>query len=115
MTDEELKEKAEKYFDNIGKECGYDKEFEETGKRHYWIGLDIKKAYIAGAKENDNEVIWHNLQKNPEDLPSDNRTVLDEAGDRFYYFRGHFYYESDSRFDCQPIAWCEIPTYEDKE
>ena len=69
-----------------------------------------KKAYIAGAKENG--VVWHKVTDG--DLPKESRTVLDEAGDRFYYFRGHFYYESDSRFDCQPIAWCEIPTYEEE-
>lgn len=73
--------------------------------------LEKMQDYLAGLKAGRQK--WHKVADG--DLPDDNRTVLDEAGDRFYYFRGHFYYESDSRYDCQPIAWCEIPQYINEE
>lgn len=76
----------------------------EEGQSDY---AALKQAYLAGLEAGRPK--WHKVADG--DLPDDNRTVLDEAGDRFYYFRGHFYYESDSRFDCQPIAWCELPQY----
>lgn len=70
------------------------------------------QAFLAGLKTGKDTNVstkWHKVADG--DLPEESRTVLDEAGDRFYYFRGHFYYDSDSRFDCSPIAWCEIPKY----
>ena len=70
-----------------------------------------KHSCVTDTKENG--VVWHDLRKNPNDLPKESYTVLDEAGDRFYYFRGRFHYESDSRFDCKPVAWCEIPRFEE--
>lgn len=73
--------------------------------------LEKIQDYLAGLEAGRPK--WHKVADG--DLPDDNRTVLDEEGDRFYYFRGHFYYENDSRFDCQPIAWCEVPQYINEE
>jgi len=86
MTDEEM---ADKYVI-------------DTGNNDCTI-----EAFLAGLKAGRPK--WHKVADG--DLPNDNRTVFDEAGDRFYYFRGHFYYENDSIFDRQPIAWCDIPKY----
>lgn len=100
---EEILNKAHDYARN---------NIERTEEGGYDIIEEMRfvNAYLAGAK--DNVPQWHKVADG--DLPEDNRVVLDEAGDRFYYFRGHFYYENDSRFDCQPIAWCEIPTYSEE-
>lgn len=45
MTDEEM---AEEYFKSVCED--YNEELERTGKRHYWVGFDIKNAYLAGLK-----------------------------------------------------------------
>jgi len=71
----------------------------------------IQKAYLAGL--NANRPKWHDLRENPNDLPKESETVQDENGERFYYFRGHFYYFNDSISDHKPIAWCEIPEFEE--
>ena len=61
---------------------------------------------------------WHDLRKDPNDLPKYNSTVLDENGDKIEYI-GHGkwevyseYYERYIEVD-PPIAWCEVPTFEE--
>ena len=54
MTKEELKQEAEEYFKSI---CGdYNEEYERTGKRHYWVGYDIKDAYLASAEPREKRI-----------------------------------------------------------
>ena len=54
MTKEELKQEAEEYFKSI---CGdYNEEYERTGKRHYWVGFDIKNAYLASAEPREKRI-----------------------------------------------------------
>ena len=54
MTEEELEKEAEKYFKSI---CGdYNEEYERTGKRHYWVGFDIKNAFLAGAEPREKRI-----------------------------------------------------------
>lgn len=109
MTNEELEKKAEESFNNkLQKDVCYCTYNEEK---------IYKDGYIAGAKENGIE--WHDLRKNPNDLPKrdgeyltnigvlvfdsslDNRwcTLLCEACD--------FYEEVID----EVIAWCEIPSW----
>ena len=45
MTDEQM---AEKYFKSVCKD--YNEEKERTGVRHYWVGFDLKNAFLAGLK-----------------------------------------------------------------
>ena len=54
MTKEELEKEAEKYFKSICKD--YNEELERTGKRHYWVGFDIKDGYIAGAEPREKRI-----------------------------------------------------------
>lgn len=61
---------------------------------------------------------WHNLQKNPKDLPEPYSTVLDENADKITYCGGDVwtvysdYYERD--IDAEPPkVWCEIPKFEE--
>ena len=62
---------------------------------------------------------WHNLRKDPNDLPLVYSTVLDENGDKVEYIEyGKWqayseYYERYYEVD-PPIAWCEIPKFEEK-
>lgn len=54
MTKEELKQEAEEYFKSI---CGdYNEEYERTEKRHYWVGYDIKDAYLASAEPREKRI-----------------------------------------------------------
>ena len=68
MTDEEIQKEAEKFglafYDCV--------EYQED------VADALEQAYIAGAKENG--VVWHDLRKNPDDLPKDIREVLDQNG-----------------------------------
>ena len=99
-----------------------------TAKRHYLAGIEAGKsqaetdlavvAYMQGAEQYKTK--WHNLQKNPKDLPEPHSTVLDENGNKITYRGGDVwtvyseYYEKD--IDAEPPkAWCEVPTFTDKE
>lgn len=108
MTDRKLEEKATKYAVKVCK----------TSENVKFFGKIIKRTYIEAVKENckncKTSIVWHNIKKNPEDLPNDSHTVLDENGELFYYFRGQFYYLSDSLFNHKPSAWCEVPEYTEK-
>lgn len=96
-----------------------------TAKRHYLAGVEAGKsqaetdlaivAYMQGGERYKTK--WHNLQKNPKDLPEPYSTVLDENGDKVEYIEyGKWqayseYYERYYEVD-PPIAWCEIPKFE---
>ena len=97
-----------------------------TAKGHYLAGLEAGKgmaetdlatiAYMHGAERY--KMKWHSLQKNPKDLPEPHSTVLDECGDKITYRGGDMwtvyseYYEEG--IDAEPpIAWCEVPTFEE--
>ena len=82
------------------------------------------KGYIAGATENG--IQWHDLRKDPNDLPKEfdvnkNRwemekritkhIVQNEYGERVCCFGGTWYYEEGD--EAHPIAWCEIPTFKE--
>ena len=73
-------------------------------------------AYMQGAERY--KLKWHDLQKNPKDLPEPHSTVLDECGDKITYRGGDMwtvyseYYEKG--IDAEPPkAWCEVPTFEE--
>lgn len=68
-----------------------------------------KRAYLAGLKAGRPE--WHDLRKDPNDLPKRVCYVLNQAGTVTAY-------QPDRGFlglgGIRVIAWCEIPTF-DKE
>ena len=110
-----LEEKAEKYA--------------RKTKKVDWEGFDVdkearKEGYIAGATENG--IIWHDLRKNPDDLPDSNRTVFAVArvgGNRQYPYLAQYWKGSKVEWCCwmnnmqrelvEPDAWCEIPEFEE--
>ena len=97
-----------------------------TAKRHYLAGIDAGKsqaetdlaiiAYMQGAERY--KMKWHDLRKNPKDLPEPHTTVLDEAGDKLTYRGGDMwtvyseYYEKDIDSE-PPKAWCEVPIFKE--
>ena len=128
MTDEE---KAEEYYYkaypttlSIG---------EEERKKKV---MDIFLAGLKAGRETEREYVknnaftsmkeqgvfpfgkWHDLRKNPKDLPEPHSTVLDENGDKITYRGGDTwtvyseYYEKG--IDAEPPkAWCEVPKFEE--
>lgn len=112
MTDEEM---AEKYFKGVCKD--YNEEKERTGEYHYWVGFDIKNAYLAGFKAGRSK--WHDLRKANDDLPLNTDPVLCLGSTGFIVCK----YISGSWVDNQTIKlvpkyidiykWCEIEDIEE--
>lgn len=109
MTDEEMADKWVKehteIIDNEELEMEYIKE------------PDPKQAFLAGLKAGRPQ--WHDLEKDPTDLPKDNHDVWCKALDHY----GEGWYDKDTNtwtliyrgYHLHCIeAWCEIPTF-DKE
>ena len=72
--DETLKQKAEEsYKTNI-----VDKNILDRNIASVYI-----RGYLAGAIENG--IQWHDLRKDPNDLPKDTYDVLDQAGYKVHY------------------------------
>lgn len=124
MTEKEI---AEKSF--LSHELAYKV---NTDRRSYEDG------FIAGFKAGGLQ--WHDLRENPNDLPNEFDTirkafgsfpavvsphiVLNQDGERVYCRRNpenkqqawYWAYASDDLgFAPNPIAWCEIPKYEEKK
>ena len=78
----------------------------------------IEKAYIAGSKGQ-----WHDLRKNPADLPDlQNKTyskvVITDKGSIAYYDYGDgFWYDFQDDYEImsETTAWCYFPSFEETE
>lgn len=99
MTDEELEDKATAWI----RSQGWSEE--NLPSDEY---LQMRTAYVAGAKENG--VVWHDLWKDPNDLPNGDRDVLNQVGmaTRYDSNRGFLGFDGIG-----VIAWCEIPKFEE--
>lgn len=99
-------ERAEKY----AKE---NKKIIQCSCHNYDSEKDLEEAYLAGLKAARQEM-WHDLRKNPNDLPED--CVINQDGKRVFYDIIHKVWRNDDadEYICDdPIAWCEIPTFEE--
>ena len=115
MTEAELKQKAEVY---VRETLMLNEELDPTFKA-------MADAYIAGygeAKDINVRTKWHDLRKNPKDLPV--RKCLDEEGNIVSLFHnswdgGDIWYVYDfhekewQQMGEAPVAWCEIPRFEE--
>ena len=106
MTDEEM---AEEYTakNGFGSDC--------NNLTSYDANKEIEQAFLAGLKAGRPQ--WHDLRKDPNDLPKDTVSVLISRGtprtSRARYNGKWYGYYSDDEIE-DVIAWCEIPTF-DKE
>ena len=111
MTDEEM---AGEYAGNIsGLDINTTIMVAENKTDAYRLG--IYEGFLAGLKAGRPQ--WHDLRKDPNDLPKDNNEVLVYMWDSYYigYFNlDSWHFENFSEGKEQADAWCEIPTY-DKE
>ena len=74
---------------------------------------EIEKAVLYGLTEGRKEK-WHDLRKNPNDLPED--CAINQDGKRVLYDHINKVWRNDDadEYICDdPIAWCEIPTFEE--
>jgi hypothetical protein len=94
-------------------------EYAEEHKEVDWEGFDknkeeLKQAFLAGLKAGRPQ--WHDLRKNPNNLPDDTYDVLDQAGYKVHYnFFQNVWVNEKDEIDEHVIAWCEIPKFTDKE
>ena len=87
---------------------------EECAKKSFCVAhthedeLIFKNGYLEGAKENG--VVWHDLRKDPNDLPKEDCEViikcLGEEEDTWKFF-------SAEGFPIKTIAWCEKPQFKE--
>ena len=103
---EELKQKADKWH----------KETYPSYIGEDMFTQELKEAYIAGAKENG--IQWHDLRKDPNDLPKNRRNVWITYINAYYQtetteasFRHKFWVISGHKTECEVLAWCEIPKF----
>ena len=72
----------------------------------------IEEAFIAGLKA-ARQKMWHDLRENPNYLPED--CAINQDGKRVIYDHINKVWRNDDadEYICDdPIAWCEIPTFE---
>ena len=77
------------------------------------LNMTFKDGFLAGLKVVRQEK-WHDLRKNPNDLPQD--CALNQDGKRVLYDHINKVWRNDDadEYICDdPIAWCEIPTFEE--
>ena len=111
MKDEEM---AEEYLQSIeGDDCVIITDREER-----------KQAFLAGLKAGRPQ--WHDLRKDPKDLPDEGTYLVVWQNARGYRETMIMRYEEDDEeelhwtdvegdwWDDDVIAWCEIPEFEDK-
>lgn len=141
MTDKEM---AEEYFEELRKKKisfnipNVNKEIKQAFLAGLKAGSKLDKVwhdYDAGedcyedthegrwVKRESGRPEWHDLRKNPTDLPERinstspiSKTVLNQIGTSCYYHYGLKCWHNWSFTKiATPIAWCEIPTFTDKE
>lgn len=112
MTEKELKRKAKKWVrDNTRIE--HSASFGEIE-----VEPSAELGYIAGATENG--IQWHDLRKDPNDLPKEDCEVfaIVKSDGTLYKSIENYYLDKTDTFDgwgtCQKvIAWCEIPRFKE--
>ena len=88
-----------------------EEEFAES--KGYGVGCTISpiKAYLDGLHEGQPK--WHDLRKDPNDLPKDSKEVLIITSDN----RKHIGFYDNGWYcsECSGIviAWCEIPQFKE--
>ena len=110
MTDKEMAKAYEEKAEYV--------EIDDYGKKVY-SSIDIEEAYLAGLKVGRPQ--WHDLRKDPTDLPPMNdlsdilsKDVFLDTGIIGYYNYNQkkWCVSMGYRLDKPVLAWCEIPKFE---
>ena len=119
MTDEEM---ADVYVHNhIHYELAKREDGTEYAKKV--SSVTIKEAFLAGleiGKDINVPIKWHDLKKNPNDLPKKDKrfslnvsiTVMTQKNKFAWYSFIDRQWYSNGLIINPPIAWCEIPRFE---
>ena len=113
MFEKEAEEYAEKECKNCNYRCDKPNMFKRlSNKIRCHAYFKSYEGYITGATENG--IQWHDLRKDPNDLPNEEKDVLVYSGEQWRmsvcrYFPQHKAWEAGS----DTIAWCEIPTFKE--
>ena len=118
MTDKEL---AKEYVDKLYAEKVSNEDYDKDG----WIlyrSEDIGDAFLAGLKAGKDTNVstkWHDLRKNPNDLPKENMKqviVKTSDGDKrmgWYSMYSNCWWSNDcpspDEYIDDAIEWCEMP------
>lgn len=109
MIEEQIKEFAREYIDSCTKRAGFVILTENI--KNDFIDLFVA-GYMKCMESNTDRPKWHNLRKNPNDLPNDDRIVSDQEGNNVRYVKhlNKWFYRHRT-CEANVIAWCEIPKY----
>ena len=127
MTEEEIEKKAEEYANKIEKELLEEySDVSETLRELVTVPTPHRKqGFIDGVKYglHEGQPKWHDLRKDPNDLPKDNKLCLlhfDLGGwvnhITGWIERGTWYFEDgrqSEKWQDKVIAWCEIPQFKE--
>lgn len=103
MFEKETKEHAEKILKGLHVMNGRE-----------WAIHDV--TFKDGAEFGYHKAIkWHDLRKDPDDLPTDKHFKITSDGDIALYdcFWEKWYDLRSDELSYQPAAWCEIPKFEE--
>lgn len=105
MTKEEIKELAFEFVSE--RASGLPKEMD------YYA--EILTQFVV-EKIKDNGIVWHDLRKDPNDLPKDRHNVIVALTNGYSEQDSYLGYRWDINHRCV-VAWCEIPVFNegDKE
>lgn len=114
MTDEEM---AEKYKESKRHKC-FRADIGKIQIEYEAYLNNLKEAYLAGLEADRPK--WHDLRKDPNDLPKNRHNVWITYINAYYQketteasFRYKYWVINGHRTECDVIAWCEIPKLED--
>ena len=98
-----LEEKAEEYArKTLSKDCCD-------------LKLEVYKrtinSYLACAKENG--VVWHDLRKDPNDLPKEKHNVIVALTNGYSEQDSYYKYRWGCNTKRDVIAWCEMPQFKE--
>lgn len=94
---------------------------EEFANNGYALGCTkspfeaAKEGFLAGLKA-ARKSTWHDLRKDPNDLPEAHISVINQNGVNVIYDDTNKVWRYDDADECicdDPIVWCEIPTFEE--
>lgn len=99
-------------FEEFWKES-FEKEYGPDTEPFYGIAA---YAWEMGERSvRKNNIIWHDLRKDPEDVPEDDREVLNEIGIEVRYIGDCWVYVYiEETMNADVIAWCEIPEFNEE-
>ena len=109
----EVENKAVEYADSVEEKKHWSDEYDSNT---VFTREEVEQAYLAGAKENG--VVWHDLRKDPKDLPKKlllvSQTVVNEIGSPCHYNYKNNYWENWNYIRIEtPKYWTEIPQFKE--